>query len=228
MADYSSLTGITTSSAAQASSTTSSSSSNGALGQADFFKLLTQQLSYQDPFKPTDNSQMISQMASFTTADGINQLNTQMTTLNDNMTSSQALMASSLVGQKVLSPTSNGYLTEGDTVKGVITTGDGASNLKISITDADGNVVREIPVNGSQTGNYMFEWDGLDKNGNQAPTGTYTFKANGLVGNERQDLGVLTYGQVESVTLGNSQVATVVKVQGIGSLPLSQILEISN
>lgn len=225
MADYSALTGVTTTASTQASST---SNSNGTLGQADFFKLLTQQLSYQDPFKPTDNSQMISQMASFTTADGINQLNTQMTSLNDNMTSSQALMASSLVGQKVLTPTSSGYLNEGNTVKGVITTGDGASNLKMSIADADGNVVREIAVDGRQTGNYTFEWDGLDKNGNPVPTGTYTFKANGLVGNERQDLGVLTYGQVESVTLGNSQVATVVKVQGVGSLPLSQILEISN
>lgn len=226
MADYSALTGVTTTASTQTSST--SSSSNGTLGQADFFKLLTQQLSYQDPFKPTDNSQMISQMASFTTADGINQLNSQMTSLNDNMTSSQALMASSLVGQKVLSPTSSGYLTQGDSLKGVITTGDGASNIKMTITDADGNLVREMAIDGKQTGNYTFVWDGLDKNGNPAPTGTYTIKANGLVGNERQDLGVLTYGQVESVTLGNSQVATVVKVQGVGSIPLSQILEISN
>ncbi|WP_273543629.1 flagellar hook capping FlgD N-terminal domain-containing protein, partial [Aeromonas veronii] len=33
------------------------------LDQASFLKLLTMQLSYQDPFKPVDNAQMLSQMA---------------------------------------------------------------------------------------------------------------------------------------------------------------------
>jgi len=41
------------------------------LNQEDFFSLLSQQLAYQDPFKPVDNSEMIAQMASFTTAEGI-------------------------------------------------------------------------------------------------------------------------------------------------------------
>ena len=35
-------------------------------------KLLTMQLSYQDPFKPVDNAQMLSQMASMSTSEGIN------------------------------------------------------------------------------------------------------------------------------------------------------------
>lgn len=34
------------------------------LTQEDFFSLLSQQLSMQDPFKPVDNDQMIAQMAS--------------------------------------------------------------------------------------------------------------------------------------------------------------------
>lgn len=35
------------------------------LGQADFLKLLTQQLQFQDPMEPQDNSQFISQMCQF-------------------------------------------------------------------------------------------------------------------------------------------------------------------
>lgn len=69
------------------------------LKQEDFFKLLTQQLAYQDPFKPVENDQMIAQMSSFTTADGINNLNKQFENMNALMSSSQALQASSLVGQ---------------------------------------------------------------------------------------------------------------------------------
>ena len=45
------------------------------LSQEDFFSLLTQQLSYQDPSKPADNDQMIAQMTNFTMAEGISNLN---------------------------------------------------------------------------------------------------------------------------------------------------------
>ena len=46
------------------------------LSQEDFFALLTEQLSNQDPTKPVDNDQMVSQMTQFTTADGIAKLQT--------------------------------------------------------------------------------------------------------------------------------------------------------
>ncbi len=38
------------------------------LDQESFLKLLTMQLSYQDPFKPVDNAQMLSQMTSMSTS----------------------------------------------------------------------------------------------------------------------------------------------------------------
>ncbi len=85
------------------------------LDQASFMKLLTMQLSYQDPFKPVDNAQMLSQMASMSTSEGISSLSTQMGKLNDQMISSQALQASSLVGQNVLLNSNMSYLDkEGD------------------------------------------------------------------------------------------------------------------
>ena len=52
-----------------------------ALGQEDFLKLMTAQLSNQDPFQPQSNDQMIAQMAQFSTVTGITQLNTTMTGL---------------------------------------------------------------------------------------------------------------------------------------------------
>ena len=41
------------------------------LTQEDFFSLLTQQLSFQDPSKPADNDQMIAQLPNFNMAEGI-------------------------------------------------------------------------------------------------------------------------------------------------------------
>ncbi|TRD11080.1 flagellar biosynthesis protein FlgD [Erythrobacter insulae] len=43
----------------------SSSNGLGALGQADFLRLLTTQLSLQDPLEPANNEQMLAQMAQF-------------------------------------------------------------------------------------------------------------------------------------------------------------------
>jgi flagellar basal-body rod modification protein FlgD len=44
------------------------------LGKDDFLRLLVTQLKYQDPLKPTDQSQFMSQMAQFSTVEGINNL----------------------------------------------------------------------------------------------------------------------------------------------------------
>ena len=82
---------------------------NQTLDQEDFLKLLTQQLAMQDPSKPVDNDSMITQMASFSTVEGINQMSKQFESLNSMMTSSQALQASTLIGQKVLIPSNETY-----------------------------------------------------------------------------------------------------------------------
>ncbi|MBN8115239.1 flagellar hook capping FlgD N-terminal domain-containing protein, partial [Vibrio vulnificus] len=66
------------------------------LKQEDFLPLLTKQLAQQEPFKPVSNDQMIAQMASFATVDGIGKMNTQFESLNSSKTSNQALQASSL------------------------------------------------------------------------------------------------------------------------------------
>jgi flagellar basal-body rod modification protein FlgD len=52
-------------SASSATTTTAAKNSWGALGANDFIKLLTAQLSNQDPTAPVDNSQMIAQLAQF-------------------------------------------------------------------------------------------------------------------------------------------------------------------
>ena len=68
---------MTVSSVNNASSTTAGSSSAtgfAALGQQDFFKLLTVQMQMQDPFDPVDNKEMLAQMAQFSQLAGISDM----------------------------------------------------------------------------------------------------------------------------------------------------------
>ena len=46
----------------------------GTLDQSDFLKLMTTQLSLQDPFDPVDNKEMIAQMAQFSSLSGITEM----------------------------------------------------------------------------------------------------------------------------------------------------------
>ena len=220
--------GLTTSSTSASTSTSKTGSSSSTLTQSDFLSLLTTKLSYQDPTKPVDNSQMVNQMAQISTVSGISSLNDSVSNLSTIVTSSQALMASSLVGQKVLLPSNTGYLSEGGSMTGVVATGTGASDLTLSIKNAAGSVVYQSSISGDQVGNVPFSWDGKDSSGNTLPEGKYTVSVNGLVDGKSQELSGLLYGKVNSVTLGSSSTSTSLNINGLGSISLSKILEVAS
>jgi flagellar basal-body rod modification protein FlgD len=54
------------------------SRSQSDLGTGDFLRLMTEQLKQQDPFAPTDNAQMVAQMAQMASSSGIAEMNTTL------------------------------------------------------------------------------------------------------------------------------------------------------
>ena len=197
------------------------------LSQEDFFSLLSQQLAYQDPFSPVDNSEMIAQMASFTTAEGIATMGSEFAGIKEVLNSSQALEASSLVGKKVLIPSDQAYLTEGDTASGSLTTTTGAYNASVSITDKTGNIIRTLTLGDVGAGNQRFDWDGLDSQGNPAPAGAYTFAANGMVNGQGEALTTASYAHVESVSLGGGTASVYLNLKGLGGIELKDAIEVA-
>ena len=197
------------------------------LTQEDFFSLLSQQLAYQDPFSPVDNSEMIAQMASFTTAEGITTLGNEFSGIKDVLNSSQALEASSLVGKKVLIPSSDTYLTAGGTASGSLTTETGAYNATVSIENEAGGVIRTLSLGDIGVGNQRFEWDGLDSNGEPAPEGKYTFNANGTVNGAGESLTTASYAHVQSVSLGGGTASVHLNLKGLGGIELTDAIEVA-
>lgn len=53
-----------------------------ALGQADFIRLMTTQMTMQDPTDPVDNKEMIAQMAQFSSLSGIESMNATLKSIS--------------------------------------------------------------------------------------------------------------------------------------------------
>jgi flagellar basal-body rod modification protein FlgD len=200
---------------------------NQRLTQEDFFSLLTEQLANQDPTKPVDNDQMVAQMTSFTMADGIEQLNTQFTDFASSMTSSQALQASSLIGQQVLLPTDIGHISQqGQGVSGVVINEGTTQELEITIENQAGEVLKVIDAGTQNAGNVEFNWDGTDSRGNQLPPGDYVVKAQGKVNGEAQKLVTAINRHVDSVSLAGSSQGIILNLDGDVSVKLDEVLQI--
>ena len=80
------------------------------LGQDDFMALMVAQMENQDPTKPMDNFEFLSQIAQFGTVSGIQALQTGLGDLSSALLSSQALQAADLVGREVVTDSNLGTL----------------------------------------------------------------------------------------------------------------------
>ncbi|MBE1300184.1 MAG: hypothetical protein GJ680_09790 [Alteromonadaceae bacterium] len=179
---------------------------NSQLSQEDFFALLTEQLAMQDPTKPVDNDQMVSQMTSFTMADSLSQLNDKFDDFASSMSSSQALTASSLIGQSVLVNTNQANTWQDGNVSGAIVTDAPVENMQIQIVDEFGSVVRQIDAGSQEAGVIPFAWDGTDDSGNHLPTGKYKIQATGDVNGLNTELAVQMNAQVSGTAVASRNV----------------------
>jgi flagellar basal-body rod modification protein FlgD len=200
------------------------------LKQEDFLSLLTKQLAQQDPFKPVGNDQMIAQMASFATVDGIGKMNSQFESLNSSVTSNQALQASSLVGRDVLVKSPVGMKKDdAGGMSAMVDLPKSLNNLFVRIENEAGQLVRTFDVGAQPAGEARVMWDGKDDGGNQLPAGKYKVKAAGLLDGENKEFDVSTYANVNSVLLGKGDGNVLLNLAGFESpVKLAEVLEVGN
>ena len=211
------------------SSTANSASSLGTLGGTDFITLMLAQLQNQDPTSPVDSNTFLTQLAQLSEVQGITSLNTNFSTLSSSLTSNQAMQASSLLGHQVLVSSSTATLAAGATVTGAVNVPQTTSQVTLSITDSNGNVVNQINLGAQSAGLANFSWNGTMGNGSPAPAGTYTLTAQyaGAVSGGAAAT-TLVNGTVDSVSMGAGSAGMTLNVAGVGSVPFSSLQQISN
>ena len=193
------------------------------LNQDDFMTLLSTQLKYQDPSQPLDANQMVSQMAQLSMVTGISDLKNQVTTLSQSLTSSRAAQAAQLVGHDVLLDGQSMVLPMGGALNGAVNLPADAANLKISIYDAAGRMVRQVALGPQSAGLVRFSWDGSLPDGTGAAPGKYTVYADPGTGEAMPTLAV---GRVDSVLIGSDGQGAQLIVDGYGVTNIGAVKQV--
>ena len=135
--------------------------------QTDFLTLLTAQLKYQDPFNPTDNADLVAQMATISNTSGIAEMNQSLASIKETLAGNRLGDAASWIGHSMLVTSNIAAPDSVGSYAGQFTLDAAANAVSVDLVDGSGNVVKTIDMGAREAGDTNFFWDGYDD------TGTY-------------------------------------------------------
>lgn len=184
---------------------TSSAKTQLATNFDNFLKLLTTQLSNQDPLSPLDATQFTTQLAQFSMVEQQINTNERLSQLVGAQGVNQGSYSVAFLGKMVEAQGSTSELKNGSAEWSYLLQS-GSSSTQIQILDETGQAVRTIP--GEQAaGLHKFAWDGKDNDGVQLPEGAYTIQVSAVQA-DGSPVNVVTsaVSQVTGISFSNGEV----------------------
>lgn len=195
------------------------------LGQNDFLKLLTAQMQNQDPFDPVDNTQMVAQMAQFSSLAGITEMSSTLKAIADKLGGTSMSDAVSYVGRAVLVEGATNYPMTNGTVAGAIELDGNATDVAVTITGANGAVLKTVSLGPQKAGIIDYEWDGSTDNGDPAGEGPFTINVTAVSGASSVPARSLIWAPVQSVSLDAAGTPSLT-IPGIGQIPTTAVRKV--
>ena len=142
-------------------------------GKDVFLKLFMTQMTNQNPLDPMDNSEFTAQLATFSSLEQLTKINTNLEGLASIKTSVNTSTALSLVGKEV--EFSGNLMPVGENHVGKLnyTLPAKSSKTSVTITNTEGDIVRDYELGELEAGYRTLEWDGNDNQGNRVEPGVY-------------------------------------------------------
>lgn len=192
--------------------------------QNQFLNMLVTQMQNQDPTNPMDNSQLTTQLAQINTLSGIEKLNTTLGSISGQISTSQSLQSSTLIGHGVMVKGDQVLVGKGTTTPFGVELGTASTGTGVTIKDANGNVVRNIDLGGLTAGVHTFSWDGKLDDGSVAPDGKYSVVLAASNGSTQLVAQPLNYAYVNGVSTVNNTAK--LDLGTMGSATLDEIRQI--
>ena len=215
-------TGSQLPSATSSTSSTSSASAaaSGTLTESDFLTLLTTQLENQDPLNPQSPSDLAAELAQFSTASGVQ-------TLNTTIGATSGIQATGLVGKNV-AVSGNTLVLSNGTAQGAFNLSAAASDVKVTISDPSGSVVDTVDLGAMSAGNQTFSWNGESSSGTNQSAGNYSYAISATSASAATKVTATPYSvvPVTSVIMGGSNGTTLNLGGGMAPVALSSVQEV--
>jgi flagellar basal-body rod modification protein FlgD len=152
------MTAIASTTATPTATTARTQAATGGLDQAAFLRLMTAQLTTQDPFKAVDSSQMVAQMAQFSQVAGIAEMNASLASIAQMLGAGSGGDTANWIGRAML--------VEGDTLmplsdgsyRGEIRLDGDAEMLSWSLVDGNGQIVHSENAGPQAAGTIPLAW----------------------------------------------------------------------
>lgn len=191
-----------------------------------FLHLMLAQIQNQDPMKPMENGEFLSQLAQMNMASGVSDMKESFSGMAETLQSNQALQASSMVGRTVVVPSENAPLANGK-LQGAVALPEDANKIDVRIYSQEGVLVNTVKMGATSSGLIEFSWNGKDASGNNLPEGEYEIKATATYSNGlSESVPTVANAVVESVTIGRGGQGLALNLDGLGSWRMSDVLQI--
>ena len=205
---------------------TTAGSTASLMDQNAFLRLMTTQLTTQDPFNPVDNTQMVAQMAQFSQVAGIAEMNRSLATIAASVGGSRLSDAASWIGHSMLVESDIATPLRDGTYAGEVALSDGAEDVTISLVDDSGAVVHSEALGAQAAGNLAFAWDGKGADGQPAAGGPLHLVVTARVAGATVNPATATWtsiGGIQSPANGGASRL----VTGLGLLPPEAALRLA-
>ncbi|CAM3720615.1 flagellar hook assembly protein FlgD [Parendozoicomonas haliclonae] len=218
-----SINGLNASTSAQGATSGIANSATNMDSEA-FLQMLLVQLNYQDPTAPMDSQQIVSQLADLTSVTAMGELQSSVQDLSGQLYSSQALYASTLVGQEIMVLANVMDIEAGESINGEILLTTAADDLKVEIYNGADELVATLPM-GEQMKSGAVEFDMTDLE-DDLPAGKYTLKAVATIDGKDMEAAITQRSNVTSVVIPGPGQEVLVEVDKVGLVPLSYITKL--
>lgn len=193
--------------------------SNQTLNEDDFLRLMTAQLQHQDPLNPMTGAQFAAELAQFSTANGIRNLEKTMTSLS-------AQSAVGLIGRSIAIGGNTLQLGQNGGATGAFTLSAAAKSVSVAITDGAGNTVANLSLGPMTAGSQTFSWTGAGGSG-RLPAGSYGFNINAVAANGGAvPASAYAVASVKSVSLGGPNGPMLDLGAGRAPVPLNAVQQV--
>jgi len=198
----------------------------GSMDQNDFLRLMTTQLTTQDPFNPVDNTQMVAQMAQFSQVAGIAEMNQSLSRIASSLGGSRLSDAASWIGHSMLVESDIATPLRDGTYAGEFSLPEGADSVTVSFQDANGAVVHSQTMGAQQAGNVAVAWDGKNEAGDYVAGGPLRMIVTSTKGGQTSNAATATWtsiGGIQSPSNGTESKL----VTGLGLLEPSAAIRLA-